>query len=223
MAIVRTEDCALSTEHFHAARLPRTVCLPRDFGDLLAEEGSDPWASLPALELCDTVTGGPPKQATTLKLGWTPDALHLLFHCTDELPWATMTTRDAPLYEEEVVEVFFDPVGDLAAYFEIEVNPRGAVLDLILRRSRSGYVKDLAWDCDGLRASAQIGEGFWTAALAIPFQAVVAEPPVPGALWRANFFRIDRPPGVPRELSAWSPTGHALFHVPDRFGIIEFG
>jgi len=37
-----------------------------------------------------------------------------------------------------------------------------------------------------------------------------------------NFCRIDRPPGVPRELSAWSPTGRANFHTPERFGILEF-
>lgn len=30
------------------------------------------------------------------------------------------------------------------------------------------------------------------------------------------------PPGVERELSAWSPTGRANFHTPERFGFIEF-
>ena len=163
-----------------------------------------------------------PLQATGVRAGWTAVELRVLFHCEDAHIFATLTQRDAPLWKEEVVEVFFDPVGDLAAYFEIEVNPLNAVLDLVLRRNRSGYVSDVAWNCDGLRTAVQRTDVAWTVELAIPFGSLVAEPPQVGSQWRANFLRIDRPPGVPRELSAWSPTGRPLFHVPERFGVIEF-
>jgi hypothetical protein len=73
-----------------------------------------------------------------------------------------------------------------------------------------------------LRTAARRTDATWTAELAIPFRSLVAETPRLGSRWRANFLRIDRPPGVPRELSAWSPTGRPLFHVPERFGVIEF-
>jgi hypothetical protein len=102
------------------------------------------------------------------------------------------------------------------------VNPLNAVLDLVLRRNRSGYVSDVAWNCDGLRTVVQRTDAAWIVELAIPFRSLVAEPPQVGSQWRANFLRIDRPPGAPRELSAWSPTGRPLFHVPERFGVIEF-
>ena len=115
-----------------------------------------------------------------------------------------------------------DPVGDHECYFEIEVNPLNAVLDLVLRRNRSGYAKDVSWNCEGLRTCVRREAGAWSAEMAIPFRSVAAAPPEPGAMWRANFLRIDRPPGIPRELSAWSPTGLANFHVPERFGVIEF-
>jgi hypothetical protein len=187
-----------------------------------ADVETAPWCDLPTLALCDTATGAPPQQPTRLQIGWTPDELRVLFHCADRLPWATLTQRDAPLYEEEVVEVFLDPVGDLANYFEIEVNPLNAVFDLVLRRNRSGYVKDSAWQCEGLRTAARLAAESWTAELAIPFRSLVAEPPQPGTQWRGNFFRIDRPPEVPRELTAWSPTGRGTFHMPERFGVIEF-
>ena len=189
---------------------------------MLADIDAAPWAGLPALELRETITGATPQQRTSLKLGWTPDELRVLFHCTDSHPWATLTERDAPLYEEEVVEVFLDPIGDLASYSEIEVNPLNAVLDLVLRRNRSGYVKDFAWQCDHLRTAVRATPTSWTAELAIPFHSLVAEPPQPHAQWRANFFRIDRPVEKPRELSAWSPTRLGTFHVPERFGVIEF-
>lgn len=202
--------------------LPHFTCPRCDFGAVAADPTAAPWAGLVSHPLRDTVSGAPPIQATSIRLGWTETEWRLLFHCEDAHIAATLTERDAPLWEEEVVEVFVDPVGDLAAYFEIEVNPLNAVLDLVLRRNRSGYLKDVAWNCEGLRTAVQRTATTWTAELAIPFRSLVADPPREGARWRANFLRIDRPPGVPRELSAWSPTGRPLFHVPERFGVIEF-
>lgn len=201
---------------FHA------LCQRQGFGEIAARPDAAPWPEIPALALRETSTGAAPQQPTSVRLGWTPDELRVLFHCEDTDPWATLTERDAPLYEEEVVEVFLDPFGDSATYFEIEVNPLNAVLDLVLRRNRSGYKKDFAWRCEGLRTAVTKRDSAWTAELSIPFRSITAEPPQAGTRWRANFFRIERPAGQPRELSAWSPTGRANFHLPERFGTIEF-
>ena len=177
---------------------------------------------LPAVHLRATVSDAAPLQGTSVRAAWDAEKLRMRFHAEDTHAWATMTERDAPLYEEEVIEVFLDPVGDLESYFEIEVNPLNAVLDLVLRRNRSGYVKDFAWRCEGLRTAVAKSAAGWSAELAIPFRSLTATPPNAGDCWRVNFFRIDRPPGVPRELSAWSPTGRANFHTPERFGILQF-
>jgi hypothetical protein len=189
---------------------------------VLADGAVVPWVGLPALELHENTTGAAPAQRTSVKVAWTAGELRVLFRCEDMRPWATMTKRDAPLYEEEVVEVFIDPVGDLATYFEIEVNPLNAVLDLVLRRNRSGYAKDFSWRCDDLRTAARVMDSSWTVELAIPFRSLVAAPPKAGSQWRINFYRIDRPLEKPRELSAWSPTRLGTFHVPERFGVLEF-
>ena len=202
--------------------LPRFRCERRAFYEVAANPDAAAWRKLEAQPLRETMTGGMPSQATTVRVGWSAEELRVLFHCEDAHIFATRTQRDAPLWEEEVVEVFVDPIGDLAAYFEIEVNPLNAVLDLVLRRNRSGFVSNVAWNCDGLRTAAQRTATAWTAELAIPFRSLVAEPPHLGSQWRANFLRIDRPPGVARELTAWSPTGRSHFHVPERFGVIEF-
>ena len=148
----------------------------------------------------------------------------MLFCCEDSDPWATLTQRNAPLYTEETVEVFFDPVGDLESYYEVEINPLGTELDIVFRRSRSGYKGDWAWDCAGLRSAVRIVAGGWNAELAIPFDSVSA-PPSAGAEWRVNFCRIDRPSrdgSLPRELSAWSPPMRENFHTPERFGVVDF-
>ncbi len=176
----------------------------------------------PAAPLRDTVSGASPQQGTGVRAVWDAEELRVFFHAEDTLAWATLTERDAPLYEEEVVEVFLDPAGDLEGYFEIEVNPLNTVLDLVLRRNRSGYAKDFAWRCEGLRTAVTKSATAWSAELVIPFRSVTAAPPQAGDCWRVNFCRIDRPPGGPRELSAWSPTGRASFHTPERFGILQF-
>ena len=202
--------------------LATLVCPRREAGALTADAESEFWRTLPAVRFCEALSGAEPEQGTSVRAVWSADELRVLFHAADTHAWATLTKRDAPLYEEEVVEVFLDPVGDLESYFEIEVNPLNAVLDLVLRRNRSGYAKDFAWRCEGLRTAVVKSATAWSTELSIPFRSLVAAPPKAGDRWRVNFCRIDRPPGVPRELTAWSPTGRANFHTPERFGILEF-
>lgn len=181
------------------------------------------WSALTSHPLRDTVTGARPGQAGEIRGAWDASETRLLFVLEDAHPHATLTTHDAPLYTEEVVEVFLDPVGDLQGYFEIEVNPLNAVLDLVVRRIPSGLRKELGWHCAGLRTYVTRDETGWTAELSLPHASLTSEPPTPGTRWRANFTRIDRPPASERELTAWSPTGLPLFHVPERFGVLEFG
>lgn len=205
-----------------ARSLPRIVCERRNFGSVDADAEAPEWRSCSVFELGDVITGAPPKQPTQLRVAWDHDDLRVLLRVEDTHIAATLIERDAPLYTEEVVEVFLDPVGDLECYFEIEVNPLNTVLDLVLRRIRSGYRKDFAWRCDGLRTHVRPDARGWTAELAIPFRSLAADVPKSGAEWRVNFTRIDRPPGIERELSAWAPTGLANFHVPERFGVLTF-
>jgi hypothetical protein len=200
---------------------PTMLCPTGDFGAVTAEVDAIAWQRVEPVGLRDTVTGGLPKQTTDLRVAVSGAELRVLFDCADSDPWATKTAHDDRLFEEEVVEVFLDPVGDLECYFEIELNPLNTVLDLFLRKSPSGMKKEAAWHCDGLRTAVQRTARGWTAELAIPFESLMPAS-AQRQPWRCNFCRIDRPRGHPRELSAWSPTGLALFHVPGRFGCLRF-
>jgi len=202
--------------------LPTIRCERRTFAEVAADPRAEAWRGLHICALRDTVTDAPPQQATAVKVAWDATELRVLFEMTDSHVWATQTKRDGPLWEEEVAEVFLDPVGDLESYFEFEVNPLNTVIDLVLRKNRSGYAKNVAWRCEGLRTAVTRQAKGWCAELAFPFRSLIADPPSAGARWRINFCRIDRPPGVERELSAWSPTGRATFHTPERFGFLEF-
>ena len=197
-------------------------CPRRVLSGVTANPLAEMWRGIDAHALRLAVDSAPPHQSTAVKSVWDADEWRVLFEISDTHVWATLTERGALLYQEEVVEVFIDPVGDLQAYFEIEVNPLNAILEVVARRNRSGYTKDFAWRCAALRTAAQRTPTGWCAELSIPFPSLVAEPPPAGAKWRANFYRIDRPPGAERELSAWSPPGRGSFHTPERLGVIEF-
>ena len=200
-------------------RSPLLRCPKRPFGPVAANPGTAPWPEVTATLLRETTGGGSPRQATRFKAAWSAEELRVLFEIEDTHVWATLGERDAPLYEEEVVEVFLDPVGDLQRYFELEVNPLNAVLDLVLWREGERYVKDFQWRCAGLQTAVRRNPAGWCAEFSIPFASLGA---APRGIWRANFHRIDRPSAAPWELSAWSPTGQPKFHVPERFGFLEF-
>ena len=204
--------------------IPRLLCRRAQLGAVQADVNASGWKDAQRAELRIGATGAVPNQRSWVRCAWTDDEWRVLFESEDSDAWATHTQRDAPLYEEETVEVFVDPVGDLEAYFEFETNPLSAMLDIVFRRSRSGYKGDRSWDCEGLRVCSEVSRGQWRAEFAIPFSSIASRP-MNGAVWRANFCRIDRPSrdgSLPRELTAWSPPLRETFHTPERFGFVEF-
>ena len=185
------------------------------------------WDHVPPLPpLVLTETGGPPLQATMVRLAWDEEALHVRFDCEDRDAWGTFQKRDEPLWQEEVVEVFLAPgEEDPIDYAEFEVSPLGVVFDARIHNPtplRKDMTADVAWDCPGLRWLAGRGTARqdWWAELSIPWPAG-GRP----RLWRANFYRVERPRDGEVEYSAWSPTlvRPADFHKPARFGVLELG
>ena len=55
------------------------------------------------------ITWGAERYRTTFRALWADQALYVRFDSVDPDPWHTMTTRDAHLWEEEVIEIFLDP------------------------------------------------------------------------------------------------------------------
>ena len=204
--------------------LPRLQSFRGRPGPVDADADSAFWRQVEPLVLRENVSGGLPAQATRVRTAWDAETWRVLFEMEDARPWSTLTEHDAPLWTEEVVEVFIDPVGDLEGYFEIEINPAGTVVDVVLRRVISGWRKDFGWHVDGLLSRTRLTAAGWTAELAIPFAALAAAVPQTGTCWRVNFLRIDRPagPSTEGELSAWSPTGIRNFHRVQSFGTVEF-
>jgi Carbohydrate-binding family 9 len=187
------------------------------------------WDDIPSLPPFTLADGsGPALQQTRARLCWDDAALHLRFDCEDRDAWGTYRRRDDPIYEEEAVEVFLAPgEEDPARYFEFEVSPLGVLFDARIHNPtslRADLVGDPAWDCPGLRWEAGGGteRQDWWAVLSIPWAGLAADEPIP-RIWRANFYRIERPRDGAPEFSGWSPTltSPPDFHKPARFGVLE--
>lgn len=201
--------------------MPAIICPHTEAWDGSSLDGlAACWSKANRVFLADNVSGRPPVWGTEVRVGRHREELLVLFTCQDPDPSATMTKRDDPLWEEDVVEIFIDPFGDLDCYFEFEVNPLNTVLDVFIRRVRGGLRKDFRWDCEGLRTATGLLAYGWVAGLAIPLGSF-GECNL--SQWRINFCRIERPKGQTRELSAWSPIFAGTFHLPERFGRLTFG
>lgn len=192
-----------------------------------------PWRTPPdaqMVRLRRSTDGAAPRLATTVAVYFDQTHLTLLFSASDDHVEATYFSNDEPLYEEDVVEVFAAPE-DPREYFEVEVNPNGALFDARITSpdgSRETMLVDLGWHSGAFAAVRKLAERDGTTTvdtlLRVPFSAFGRPVPAAGERWRANFFRIDRHPLHGDEYSAWRPTlrDPADFHVPAAFGWLEF-
>jgi hypothetical protein len=195
----------------------------------------DPWA-MPAVchpvRLRRSTDGAPPRLSTSVAVWYDSAHLNILFSAGDDHVEATLFAHDAPLYNEDVVEVFVAPA-ELTRYFELEVSPRGTIFDARIdspEGTRASMHVDRDWTCEGLITAVRSvtesdGASTIDTLIRIPFAAFGSAMPESGATWRANFFRIDRHPQLGDEFSAWQPTmrNPADFHVPAVFGTLRFG
>ena len=170
---------------------------------------------------------GPARWQTRVEVGWDEANLSFRFECEDEDAWGTFTERDAPLWQEEVVEVFLAPgEADPTDYFEFEVSPMGVLFDARISNPTSrriDLVADMAWNCPGIRWRAGRGteREDWWAELKLPWRSLVPDGAIP-SVWRMNAYRIERPRSASPEFSCWSPTlaDPPDFHLPARFGVL---
>src|SRR3954463_4122517 len=118
----------------------------------------DPWevpAGCERIELVRATDGSAPRLGPTGAAMWDDYALTVVFSGSDDHVVATHREHDAPLYEEDVVEVFLAPRG-AGEYFELEVNPLGTIFDARIESPdgvRATMRTDLAWTCSNLLAA----------------------------------------------------------------------
>jgi hypothetical protein len=148
---------------------------------------------------------------------WDDEALHAAWRSAPSLIPVTKTTRDDDLWTECTVELF---LAAGSGYYEFEVNPLGAVLDLHFPdEAEQDWKRCARWDAEGLewavRSLGLVSGGLapWAAQMRIPWEALPLLHREPGAHGDALRGQVSRScfdaEGV-GEAAAWGPVGGAF-------------
>jgi hypothetical protein len=174
-------------------------------------------------------TGGKPTFGTTFKAAWGKDgSLYLAIRCEErrgEKLNVTATKKDdAALWYGDAVEVLLET--ESHSYYQIAVNPAGAVADLDRSASRASW---FSWDSKA-EVATQIADDHWTVEIRIPvtqdendpLHQVIGRRPSTSLPWHFNVCR-QRIREDGQEASAYSPTGKANFHEVMKFAHLYEG
>jgi hypothetical protein len=181
-----------------------------------------------------TMSGAPGAFEAHVQVLYDAENIYCGFVVSDSLLKSTFQHDDEHLWEQDTVEVMFDPDGDAKNYFELQVSPRGVHFDTRYDSPRQprpfGHVD---WDSH-VQAKVQLhgqvdddkaDEGY-EVELAVPWTAFAvgdppAAPPAAGSSWRINFFVMDTGSAGQRAVG-WSPPKIGDFHTLDKFGRVVF-
>ncbi len=192
--------------------------------------------------LTETNTGSPVPLKSTVRMLWDDNYLYVGFSFEDPDAWATITSEDGSLWNEEVAEVFIDPEGLGHSYYEHEINPINQKVDLFVLNQgplKDGFYKIWKdWDftsalkqavfVDGDGKNAGTVDKSWTVEVAFPFADLWTAPnipPLPGDMWRIGIYRIERGSSSSTSddwYAALSPGLRTSFHTPWRFARVTF-
>jgi tetratricopeptide (TPR) repeat protein len=191
----------------------------------------EPWVkSFPSAtgKLREIQTGRAPLFGTTVKTLWRGNDFYVAIHCEEkpgEKPNNTANKHDdSALWYGDAVEVLLET--ESHSYYQIAINPSGAVVDLDRSAQRSA---SLSWDAQA-EVATHIGDGYWDVEIRLPITAdendplhqVIGRKPTRSLPWYINVCR-QRVREDGSEYSAFSPTGVDHFHMPMKFATLYDG
>ena len=175
----------------------------RDF-DVSGRGDNPAWACAERHAL--TRVGGQSALRADVSLLHSDRGLYCRFSCEATRLYAPLQNDFAPLYQQDVVEIFLQPDAAFSVYLEYELSPLGAELPLMVVNRGRGFYGWLPFEYEGERrasrgATVLGGEARdgatcvgWVAECFLPFalwEGVLLAPPASGDVWRGNFFRIE--------------------------------
>ncbi|MBI1311230.1 tetratricopeptide repeat protein [bacterium] len=204
------------------------VRLVGDAGEITLDGKLDEeaWTECPVSStgrLRELQTGRQPIFGTSFKSAWRGGNLYFGIRCDEhpgeKLNIATTKDEDPATWYGDVVEVLIET--EAHSYYQLAVNPSGALIDL-----DRGVSKDRWYEwASNAEVATHVADDHWSAEIRIPvtedendpLHQVVGHKPTQSLPWYFNICRQRiREHGT--ELSAFSPTGTAGFHVPLKFG-----
>ncbi|MBT8484058.1 MAG: carbohydrate-binding family 9-like protein [Phycisphaerales bacterium] len=189
-----------------------------------------------------------PRFQTRAKMLWDDTYFYVAAWMEEPHVWGSLTEHDQIVFHDNDFEVFIDPDGDTAQYYEIEVNALNTIFDLFLhKRYLDGGPADHDWNAEGLRTAIYVDgtlndpsdvDRFWSVEMAIPWATLAPfanrpSPPHAGDTWRVNFSRVQwqhviregryrKRPDTKEDNWVWSPQGKINMHLPRHWGYVTF-
>ncbi len=176
-----------------------------------------------------------PGALTKAWLLWDQDALYFAARMVDRELRSVGDRHNDELWNGDVFELFFKPDANAPSYYEFEVNPKAALLELAIPRAPFDFHKlaltpplgaVVAVGVSGtLNHPGDVDHG-WVVEGKIPWNAFVATGgrPRPGAVWRFALCRYDYgPEGTTKpQLTSSAPLSQPNFHLTSDYGWLIF-
>ena len=187
------------------------------------------WAELPEFAISEKLEPFSAPIRAYGKICWDDDALHVRLRAVEPDIRAVQTGEFDMPCEDSCLEFFFCPEIGSKKYFNIEMNPNGAMF-LGIGTSIDDLARLQMQDQEtfGLHPMTQRTEDGWMLTYRVPFRFIrLFFPnfsPKPGDVLMANAYKCGDECKVPHWL-AWNPvdpTRRCAFHNPDCFGKMIF-
>ncbi len=170
----------------------------------------DCWQTAGLMQDFSINIGGKPKAQTKAWIATDGEKLYLATEAEEEFMshiTANISEKNGPVYNDDCVEFFFDPNLKMQGFYQLSVNPIGAIY---CGGTLGGWNPDV-------KVATQKGTDRWFVELSMPLKDLK----LAGSSFGFNVCRERRPLEV-FELSCWSPTGGS-FGQPARFGLASMG
>jgi len=193
---------------------------------VVLESFARPWEADPTLRA--------PRTATRARLLWDREHLYFAAEMDDRDLQTTVTEHDGKLWHGDVFELFFKPADDSPGYYEFQVNPAGATLDMFIpQRGGNAYER---YRADGeFRFDTRVAlrgtlndppdrDRGWSVEGRIRWVDLLRTGgrPAAGERWKFALCRFDYGAGRPAELSTSAPLTRADFHRHEDYAALEF-
>src|SRR5665213_516344 len=176
-----------------------------------------------------------PHTSTKAKLLWDREYLYFFAEMQDTDLYADITEHNGAIWNNDAFELFFKPADDKPGYYEFEVNPANADMELFLpARNAGGYSRFKGQTKIAMKTAVQLRgtlnhwqdeDQGWSVEGRIPWRdlAPTGGRPNVGEEWKFSLCRVDFSVGLDSpELSTCAPLTQPSFHRYEDYATLKF-
>ena len=184
------------------------------------------WLTVPIATMDNTLFPSESPVTAQAQVCYDDKALYVRLQAVEEDIRAELTGALDEICEDSCLEFFFAPMENDDRYFNIELNPNGAMYFGFGTSVQNLY--RLIPENHPIHPVIKRTENGWIAEYSVPYEFIrlffPAFSPAPGKAMRGNFYKCGENTKIPHWL-CWNdiPSERATFHCPEYFGTFYFG